>query len=106
RVAHRRPLDLGVGDDVDGHVEVGGGVDVDVAVAVAVDDVGDRGVVEDGLDERRAAAGDQAVDDAAQLHELDGRLAAGVVDHHHAVGGEADLLDRLAQHRGDGEVRR
>ena len=44
RVAHARPLGLGVDDDGERHVEVGGGVDVDVAVAVAVDDVGHGGV--------------------------------------------------------------
>jgi hypothetical protein len=42
-------------------------------------------------DQRRAAAGDQAVDDSAQLHELDGRLAAGVLDQHHASAGRPAL---------------
>ena len=90
-VAHARPLDLGVDDDVERHVEIGGGVDVDVAVAVAVDHVRDGGVLEDRRDQRRAAPRDQAVDDAAQPHELHGRLARRVLDEHHGVGGQAGL---------------
>ena len=84
-VAHARPLRLGVDDDVERHVEIGGRVDVDVAVAVAVDDVGHGGV----------ARGSTAISDgpprgmrqsieAPQPHELDRRLAAGVLDEHDA----------------------
>ena len=68
------------------HVEVGRLVDVDVAVAVAVDHVRHRGVLEDRRDQRRAAARDEAVDRVALAHELDGRLAARVLDQHERVG--------------------
>ena len=70
RVADARPLDLGVDDDALGHVEIGRRVDVDVAVAVPVEHVGDRGVLEDHREQRRAAAGDQAVDEAAEPDEV------------------------------------
>ena len=88
-----------------GHVEVGRLVDVDVAVAVAVDHVGHRGVLEDRRDQRRAAARDQAVDRGPLTHELDGRLAAGVLDEDQRVGRQAGLLVGLAQHPGDRDVR-
>src|SRR5690606_40597356 len=58
----------------------------EVAVAVTVDDVGDRRVLLDGGDQRRAAPGDQAVDHALELHELHRGLTADVVDHHEGVG--------------------
>ena len=51
RVAHRRPLRLGVHQNRQRHVEVGAFIDVDVAIAVAVDDVGNGGVLEHGFDE-------------------------------------------------------
>ena len=77
-------LRLGVDHDVERRVEVGGGVDVDVAVAVAVDDDGHGRVLADALDQRRAAARDQAVDEVGELHELDRGLVADVVDEQHA----------------------
>jgi hypothetical protein len=80
-------------------------VDVHVAVAVPVDHVGDRGALEDGVDERAAATGDQHVDEAAQPHELDGRLAARVLDQHEPVLGQARLGQALAQDGGDRLVR-
>ena len=90
-----------------GHVEVGVLVDVDVAVAVAVDHVGDGGV----------ARGSSAISDGPPrgirqsigvplAHELDGRLAARVLDEDEGVLGQAGLGQRLAQHAGDGDVRR
>ena len=42
-------------------------------------------------DQRRPAAGDQAVDGVPLLHELDRRLAAGVLDQHERVLGQAGL---------------
>ena len=47
RVAHARPLHLGIDDDPLGHVKIRGGVDIDVAVPVAVEHVGNRRVLED-----------------------------------------------------------
>lgn len=47
---------------------------------------------------------DQAVDGGALLHELDRRLARGVLDEDQRIGGQADLLVGLPQHPGDGRV--
>ena len=105
-VAHARPLRLGVDDDVDRHVEVGRGVHVDMAVAVTVDDKGHGGVGQDGFDERTTTAGDEAIDEAAETHELDRRLPAGVLHQDQAVGREAPFGEALQQDGGDGPVGR
>ena len=86
-------------------VEIGGGVDVDVTVAVAVDDHRHRRVVADALDERRAAARDQAVDVVGELHHLGRGLVRGVFDEDHRVFGQPVLGERVAQHRRDRDVR-
>ena len=57
RIADARPLRLGIHDDALGHGEIGGGVHIDVAVAVPVEHVGNRGVLEDHREQRRAPAG-------------------------------------------------
>ena len=82
-----------------GHVEIGCPVDVHVAVAVAVDHVGHGGVLDDGLDQRRAAARNEAVDDSPQPHELPDRLAAGVLDQEEGIGRQAGLFIAFAQGR-------
>ncbi len=104
RVADPGPLRLGVDHDRQRHVEIGGAVHVDVAVPVPVDHAGDGGLLPDGGDERCPASGDQAVDHALEPHELDRRLAAGVLDEHHDIGGQSRLLRRLAQAGDDGHV--
>ena len=50
-VAHRRPLGLGVDDDVERHVEIGSGIDIHVTVPLAVDHIGNGGIFEDRPDE-------------------------------------------------------
>src|SRR5439155_18007669 len=69
RVAHARAAGLRVHEDVERHVEVGGGVDVHVAVAVAVDDRGDGRVLAHALEEGVTTARDEAVDGAGELHQ-------------------------------------
>ncbi len=96
-VAHPGSLGLGVDHDGLGHVEVGGGVDVDVAVADPVDHVGHGGVLLDGGDERRAAPGDEAVDDAVELHEGHGRGPAGVLHQAHGVDRQPGLGQAVPQ---------
>ena len=76
-----------------------------MAVAITVDHVGHRGVVDDGTDQRGSAARDQAVDALAQLHELDGGLAADILDEDEGVGGEASPGDGGTNRGGDGPVR-
>ena len=76
RVAHARPLDLGVDDDPLGHREIGGRVDVDVAVARGGVDHGHAGDGADRLLQALAAARDDQVDDALELRELGELLAA------------------------------
>ena len=106
RVAHARPLGLRVDDDPLRHLEVGRRVDVDVAVPVAVDDVGDRRSLQHERDQRRPAAGDQAVDDPAQPDELlDASPVRGVLDEQDRVRREPGLLDPRPQRRRDREVR-
>ena len=104
-VADAGSLRLGVEDDVEGAVEVGGGVDVDVAVAVAVDDVGDLGVVEDRSHQRGPAPGDQAVDVAGELHQLDGGLVRDILHEDDGVVREARLGRPLPQQSGHRLVR-
>jgi hypothetical protein len=84
--------------------EVGVEVDVHVAVAVAVDHVRHGGVLEHGGDEARTPSGDQDVDQPPQLHELDGRLPAGVLHHDEGVLGQAGLGQGLTEDGGDGDV--
>jgi len=55
-IAHAGALGLGVQDDLQRLVEIGGGVDVDVTVAVTVDHHGHGRVLADRLDERGPAA--------------------------------------------------
>ena len=62
-------------------------------------------MVSDALDQRRPASRDQAVDHVGELHQLDRRLVAHVVDQQHAVGRQARLRRALAQDVGDGDVR-
>ena len=104
RVAHRRPLHLGVDGDALGHGQIGGGIDVDMAVAVTVDDVGHGGVLEYRPDQRRPTARDQHIDHLASLHELDGGLVAGVFDEHDRVSGQPDFGQRVAEHGHDRPV--
>ena len=87
-----------------GHVEIGGGIHVDVAVAVTVDHVGDLGVVEDRAHQGRPAPGDEAVDQAGQLHELDRGFVADVLHQDDGVLGQTRLARPLAQEGGDGHV--
>ena len=48
--------------------------------------------------------GDEAVDDALQLHEGDSRGPAGLLDENHRVGGQARLLQPVTKSTGDGPV--
>jgi hypothetical protein len=52
-----------------------------------------------------ATAWDQAVDELGELHELDGGLVGGVLDEDDAVLGQTRLLQRLAHHARDRDVR-
>ena len=64
-------------------------VDVDVTVAVAVDDHRHGRVVADALDERGAAARNQAVDVVGELHHRGRGLVGGVLDEDDRVFGQA-----------------
>ena len=65
-VAHARPLDLGVVDDLDRHGLVGALVEVDVHDAGTGLDYGDGGLGDHGVDEVGTAARDEHVDEAAR----------------------------------------
>ena len=74
RVAHRRPLGLGVEQDVQGHLLIRRRVDVQVAVADPGLDHRHLAAPDHGLDQTGAAARDQHVDQAAGGHQLAGHL--------------------------------
>ena len=75
-VAHAGPVGLGVEDDRQRLVEIGGPVDVDVAVAHAGLDHRHRRLLHDAADQSRSAARDQHVDEPAGPHQRLGPLVA------------------------------
>ena len=86
-VAGAGALALRVEHDLFGHREVGLRVDVDVADAGVVLDDGDLGGVDHRLDEARAAAGDDDVDDAAEGSERRHGFAVGEGKQRNGFGG-------------------
>src|ERR687889_124723 len=70
RVADAGALNLGVEHDAARHAGIRRGVDVNVAIAVAVDDVGDRCLVLDALDQFPAPTRHKQVDQPLRAHEL------------------------------------
>ena len=105
RVADAGPLRLGVHHDGQRVVEIGRRVHVYVAVAVTVDDHRDLGVLTHVLDERRTAAGNEAVDVLGELHHGGRRLVRGVLDEYHRIFRQRVLGKRVAQHLRDRDVR-
>ena len=101
-VADAGAAGLGVLDDVQGLVLVGGVVHVDVADAGAGLDAGHLGVLDTGADQPRAAPGDQQVHIAHRLHQGVGGGAGGVLDQADGVGGQAGGRHPLAQGVHDG----
>ena len=97
RVAHARPLHLGVDDDPLGHREIGGSVDVDVAVARGGVDHGHARHGADRLLQALAAARDDQVDDALELRELLELLAAAAGHERERALREPRALGRFAR---------
>ena len=95
RVADTRTTRLRVHHDVERAVEISRLIHVDLAVAVTVDDHRDRRVLPNALDQRVAAARNEAVD-GVELHQLDGGLVTNIVDEHDAIRGESRLGRRVA----------
>ena len=101
RVANTRALGFPIDEKGKCHFKVGRRVDVQMAIAVPVDDIGDRGVLEDGIDQGGATSRDQAVDRPAHAHELSGRSVTGVLHEDEAVLGKPSLGEPLAENGGD-----
>lgn len=76
-VAGGRVAQLGVQEDLDGHVGVGVLVDVDAAEAIGVAEDGDAGVVFDVADQFVGAAGDHEVDVFVEVEERGDDVAGG-----------------------------
>ena len=88
RVAHARPLTLGVDDDALGHRQVGGGVHVDVAVALVVLEHRHGRLGGDAADQPLAAARDYQVDVLVQPQQLADGVAVRRRHQLHGVGGQ------------------
>ena len=101
-VADARAAGLGVFDDVQRHVEVGGPLHIDMADAGAGGDAGDGGVFHAGADEPRPAAGDQQVHIALRRHERLRPGAGGVLHEVHGVFRDTDSAQTGAQRVHDG----
>ena len=103
-IAHRRTLRLGIHQNLQSHVQIGGAVDIDVTVAVAVDDVRHGGVLQHRLDETFATSGDEAVNIAFQLHELGCRFMGGVFHQQKRIFRQASFGKRLSERGCDGDI--
>jgi len=92
-VADPHPLALGVDQDLDGHLHVGGVIDVDVAIAVVVLDHRHRRLGHDATDQRFAAPGDGDVDRVMHFQKMTDGLAVG---RRHQLHGGVGKSARLA----------
>jgi len=106
RAADRHPPQLGVDDDVDGLLGIGGGVDEDVVQAFEVAQHRGAGLGLDAGDQALAAARDDQVDRAVQALEdhADGG-AIGRLHRLHRAGGQAGGHQAALDRRVDREVR-
>ena len=100
-VAHAHALRLGVDNNVERLVKVGGFMHVDMAVARARLDHRHQRLAHAALNQARAAARNEHVDDTAELHELAGGLAVGGLDHRYGLAREALGLQRIGQQLGN-----
>ena len=100
-VAHAYALGLGVDDNVERLVKIGGFMHVDMAVARARLDHRHQRLAHAALDQARAAARNEHVDDTAELHELAGGLAVGGLNHRDGLTREALGLKRIGQQFGN-----
>ena len=100
-IAHAYALGLGIDDNVERLIKVGGFMHVDVAVARARLDHRHKRLAHAALDQACTAARNEYVDDTAELHELASGLAVGGLDHRHGLAREALGLERIGQQLGD-----
>ena len=80
RIAYARALALGVDENILRHLKVGSRINVNVAVARAGLDDGHGRVHDNRADQSCAAARNQHIEIAVQLHHLRGAVARGVLD--------------------------
>ena len=100
-IAHAYTLGLGINDNVERLIKVGGFMHVDVAVARARLDHRHKRLAHAALDQACTAARNEYVDNAAELHELASGLAVGGLNHRHSLAREALGLERIGQQLGD-----
>ena len=100
-IAHAYALGLGINDNVERLIKVGGFMHVDVAVARARLDHRHKRLAHAALDQACTSARNEYVDNTAELHELAGGLAVGGLDHRHGLAREALGLERIGQQLGD-----
>ena len=100
-IAHAYALGLGINDNVERLIKVGGFMHVDVAVARARLNHRHKRLAHAALDQACTAARNEYVDNAAELHELASGLAVGGLDHRHGLAREALGLERIGQQLGD-----
>ena len=96
-IAHAYALGLGINDNVERLIKVGGFMHVDVAVARARLDHRHKRLAHAALDQACTSARNEYVDNTAELHELAGGLAVGGLDHRHGLAREALGLERIGQ---------
>ena len=100
-IAHAHALGLGIDDNVERLVKVGGFMHVNMAVARARLDHRHKRLAHAALDQARTATRNEHVDDAAELHELAGGLAVGGLDHRDSLARETLGLECIGQQFGN-----
>ena len=93
---------FGVFDDVQRHVLVGAFIHIDMADAGTGLDAGHQCILDTGVDEAGTAPGNQQIHQAHGLHQHVDAVAAGVLNHAHAVLGQSCRRQSLPQSVGDG----
>ena len=79
RIADTGAAGLSIFDDLQGHFLVGGALHIHMADAGSGGDAGNGGIFHAGIDQTRAAPGDQQVDKAVGSHQRIGAAAGGVL---------------------------
>ena len=101
-VADGRAAGFGVFDNIQRHILIGAFIHIDMADTGTGLDAGHQGVLDTGVDKAGTAAGNQQIHQAHGLHQHIDAVAAGVLNHAHAVLGQSCRRQSLPQSVGDG----
>ena len=96
-IAHAYALGLGINDNVECLIKVGGFMHVDMAIARARLDHRHKRFTHAALDQACTATRNEHIDDAAKLHELAGCLAVGRLNHRDGLTRETLRLEGISQ---------